>query len=95
MARRVRAMLDGEDDVQLVPWMPRGADVSPIENVWGRMVDILTPRLRNRRTTADELWEAVQDAWAQLTADYCRRLVNSVPRRLQAVIDSEGGWTGY
>ena len=94
-ARRVRAMLDAEEDVELVPWMPRGADVSPIENMWGRMVDILTPRLRDRRTTAEELWQAVQEAWAQLSADYCRRLVDSVPRRLQAVIDCEGGWTGY
>ena len=94
-ARRVRAMLEAEEDVQLVPWMPRGADVSPIENMWGRMVDILTPRLRDRRTTADELWQAVQDAWAQLSDDYCRRLADSVPRRLRAVVESEGGWTGY
>ena len=94
-ARRVREMLEAEEDIELVPWMPRGADVSPIENMWGRMVDELTPRLRERRTTADQLWDAAQDAWARLSADYCRRLSESVPRRLRAVIESEGGWTGY
>ena len=59
------------------------------------LVDILSPVLRSRRIPADELWEAVQDAWTQLTADYCRRLVDSVPRRLQADIDAQGDWTGY
>ena len=94
MARRVRSMLEAEDDVELVPWVPRGADVSPIENVWGRMVDILTPVLRSSRISADELWEAVQDAWTRLTADYGRRLVDSVTRRLQAVTDTDGAGAG-
>ena len=94
MARRVRAMLEAEDDVELVPWVPRGADISPIENMWGRMVDVLTPVLRGRRISADERWEAAQDALTQLTADYCRRLVDSVPRRLQAVTDTDGAGAG-
>ena len=42
MARRVCAMLEAEDDVELVPWMPRGVD----DNKWGGMANILTPVLR-------------------------------------------------
>ena len=61
-------MLNAEEDVELVPWMPSGADVSPIENMSGRVVDILTPRPRDRRTTAEELWLTMQDAWAKMSA---------------------------
>lgn len=94
-ARAVRSMLQEEEDVQLVPWVARGPDISPIENLWGRMTDLLTPQLRDRRINADQLWLAVQQAWEKLTPEYCRSLAESVPRRLQAVVEAEGDWSGY
>ena len=44
-----------EDDI-LLPWAPRTPDMNPIDNVWGHMTSELTPRLRDRYVTADELW---------------------------------------
>lgn len=50
-ARAVRAMLP-EEDVEMAPWVVRGPDISPIEN-------LLPPQLRDRRFNADWLWLAV------------------------------------
>lgn len=41
------------------------------------------------------LWEMVQDEWLGLEADYCRALVESMPRRMKAVIKAKGGHTKY
>ena len=83
-------MLNAEEDVDLVPWMPSGADVSPIENMSGRVIDILTPSFRNRRTTAEELWQAVQEAWAEVSAGKGRLERPSCERFTSATCFNEG-----
>lgn len=95
MARLVRSMLEEEDDLEVVPWLVREPDMNSIENVWGRMTDILAPKLRDRQVREDELWEAIQAAWEEVTPTYCRTLAESVPRRLQAVVDAAGDWSPY
>ena len=42
-ARIVREWLEEVEDLQLVPWVARAPDLSPIENVRGRTTDQLTP----------------------------------------------------
>ena len=88
--------LEGEDDIALLPWVARGPDMNPIENVWGLMTCELTPRLRDRRVTADQLWEEVQQCWHRVvTPQYCRRLAESVPSRMREVVENGGHWAGY
>lgn len=63
----------------------------------------LSRRRRRRYANADELWVALKGEWDQLREDNHLRednnLVNSLfeslPRRLQAVIDSSGASTRY
>lgn len=94
-ARIVREWLQEEEELQLVPWVARAPDLSPIENVWGRMTDHLTPHLRDRRITSDELWELVKQAWESVTPQYCRALAESVPSRLRETVAAGGQWSGY
>ena len=95
-ARVVREWLEEAEDVQLEPWVARAPDLSPIENVWGRMTYHLTPHLRDRRLTADQLWALVQEAWeAAVSPEYCRRLADSVPDRLRETVAAGGHWSGY
>ena len=52
--------------------------------------------LKDRKVTNKaELWTALQEGWQALPVDLLTRLVDSMPRRLQAVIDSKGYPTKY
>lgn len=94
-ARIVREWLQGVEELELVPWVARAPDLSPIENVWGRMTDTLTPHLRDRHISADQLWTAVQEAWETISDDFCRSLADSLPARLRAAVEADGQWSGY
>jgi hypothetical protein len=41
-------------------------------------------------STEEELLEAITGAWAEIGADYRNTLYNSMPNRLQEVIDAGG-----
>ena len=42
-----------------------------------------------------ELFQVLQEGWNRLDVDLLRRLVESMPRRIQAVIDANGYMTKY
>ena len=43
----------------------------------------------------NELRQVIYDAWNDITPDYLGSLIESMPRRCQAVIDANGGPTKY
>lgn len=80
--------------------------MNPIENLWGYLVCKLNKARTEREgpfhardaRNADQLYEFVNRAWTEVNdigAEYREALINSMPKRLQAVIDQNGGWTGY
>lgn len=80
--------------------------MNPIENLWGYLVCKLNkarteagrPFHARDARNADQLFHFVNECWNELNAngqDYLEALINSMPKRLQAVIDQNGGWTGY
>ena len=79
--------------------------MNPIENVWGYLVCQLNKAhsaeglaLHARdANNADQLLALVQQKWEALRNDenYLQNLIESMPKRLQAVINAEGGWTQY
>ena len=43
-----------------------------------------------------KLEQAIKEIWVQeITPEYCQKLVESMPRRLQMVIDAGGNTTKY
>ena len=42
-----------------------------------------------------ELWERVQKEWDNIGAEECRKLIESMPRRVEAVVKAKGGHTKY
>ena len=81
-----------EHDVTLLEWPPKSPDANPIENLWR---DMKTAANRFQPTTSDELWDALQEAWQQIPLAHIRNLVESVPRRLDAIRTAKGGNTRY
>lgn len=78
--------------IKLFRTPPCSPDLSPIENLWS----IVKRKLAgNRFRTKGELWTAIQAAWNSIPLDTLISLVDSMPRRLNAVIKAKGGPTKY
>lgn len=90
-AKKTMAYLD-EIGLPTLPHPPQSPDLNPIEHVWdyvGREVNKIDPQTR------DELKIAIETAWYATPVDFVQNLILSMPRRLQAVIESKGGATKY
>lgn len=90
-SRATRAYMD-ELGIDPEEWPSQSPDLNPIENLWS----YLDWTLRDRQCgNLEELWEALQEGWYALDWEYLTKLADSMPRRLQAVIDNNGYPTKY
>lgn len=82
-----------ETNINHIGWWPaQSPDLNPIENLWS----ILEHRLRSRTCNNEvELFNILQEGWNALESSLLTKLVDSMPRRCQAVIDSNGYATKY
>jgi transposase len=79
-------------NVEVLAWPSQSPDLNPIENLWG----ILDKRLAGRTCNSEEeLFKVLEEGWNALPVDLLTRLVESMPRRIQAVIDAKGDATKY
>ena len=75
--------------VEELDWPAQSPDLNPIEHLW----DELEHRLRakpNRPTSVPYLTNALVVEWKQLTTAMFQHLVESLPRRVEAVIAAKG-----
>jgi transposase len=92
-ARVVREFLD-EQGVRTLPWPSKSPDINPIENIWGRMTSIMYKN-ESRSNTVEQLQQKIVDTRHEISPEYTRELVSSMPRRLQMVIDDNRAMTKY
>jgi transposase len=84
----------GRQRYEVLDWPAKSPDLSPIENLWAdlkRRLQVRQEEIKDQKS----LWEVVQDIWENTPAKTCLDLVDSMPRRLQAVIKAKGGPTKY
>ncbi len=78
--------------VTVLDWPANSPDLNPIENLW----DIVKRKIRDTRpNNGDDLKAALKATWAFITPEQCHRLIDSMPRRIDAVIHAKGGPTKY
>ncbi|KAJ4429074.1 hypothetical protein ANN_26075 [Periplaneta americana] len=86
--------------IRLIEWSPCSPDLNVLESVWSEVkktVNAMVNTMPRRPTTKDALWNIIKNAWDRVSSrrQYLRRLIASIPRRMQAVIDVEGLHTRY
>ena len=82
------------NNVNTLPWPSLSPDLNPIEHVWDELGRRLSARV-NAPANRRELFQALQQEWANIPQQTLRRIIASMPRRCQAVIASRGGHTRY
>lgn len=90
-SRMVKAYLL-ESSVAVLDWPAQSPDLNPIENLWGHVQRELDG-IPN--SSADVLFQNIQNIWSNISTDRIRRLVESMPRRCRAVIENKGYPTQY
>ena len=79
----------------VLQWPAQSPDLNPIEHLW-----VKVKRELNKYDTPpnglNELWERVEYIWNEkITKNDCLVLIESMPRRIKAVLKAKGYWTKY
>lgn len=84
------------NNIETMHWPSKSPDLNPIENIWGIMVKKMYDR-NFRPQTRNELLDAILETWENLNdnANLLVDLYNSMPRRLNEVIQSDGSMIKY
>ena len=91
--KKVRAWLE-KQVFKTMKWPAQSADLNPIEHLWHHLKKRLGEH-ENPPNGILQLWERVQEEWNKISASTCQNLIESMPRRVEAVIKAKGGYTKY
>ncbi|OXA56016.1 Transposable element Tc1 transposase [Folsomia candida] len=81
-----------KNQIKVLPWAAQSPDLNPIEHLWAE----LERKIANRNpSNKEDLKRILAEAWEDIDPDFTKKLVDSMPRRIQAVIEAKGGPTRY
>lgn len=80
--------------IEVLEWPPQSPDLSPIEYLFKHLKNKLA-EYETEPKDIPELWERAEVEWDKISKDVCVNLIDSMPRRIAAVIKAKGGYTKY
>jgi hypothetical protein len=83
-----------DNDFKVLSWPAQSPDLNPIKHLW----DHLKRKLAGYEVAPKkmlELWERVEVEWNKIDAEVCQNLIESMPRRVAAVLKAKGSHTKY
>lgn len=92
-ARRTKEWLE-RNKLQVLDWPAQSPDLNPIEHLWEHLKRRLAD-YESMPSGVHELWERVQVEWEKISKEECMHLIESMPRRIVAVLKAKGGYTKY
>ena len=78
--------------VKVMDWPSMSPNLNPTEHLWGilkRKVEV--SKVSNIR----QLCDVIMEEWESIPVATCEVLVNSIPKKVKAVLDNDGGHTKY
>lgn len=78
----------------LLYWPAQSPDLNPIEHMWTYLKRRLS-KYPTRPKSCQELWTRIIAEWYSIPKEFCRGLIESMPRRLAAVQRAKGRNTKY
>ena len=83
-----------EHRIQLLDWPAQSPDLNPIEHLW-KLLKRKIYDYDNSAEGVNESWDRAAKAWLEITPEEVQNLIESMPRRITAVINAKGGHTKY
>ncbi len=86
--------LEHDNDFTLLKWPPQSPDLNPIEQLWDvveREIHIMDLQPINLQQLRDN----IMSIWTKISEECFQHLVESMPRRIKAVLMAKGGPTQY
>ena len=81
-----------ENAITTLDWPSQPPDANLMENVRS----VLKRKLAEKRVfTLKQLSQKIRKIWQELPTDYAEKLMESMPKRCQAILDNDGDWTIY
>ncbi|KAJ7316825.1 hypothetical protein JRQ81_002987 [Phrynocephalus forsythii] len=78
--------------VKLMDWPSMSPDLNPIEHLWG----ILKGKVEvHKVSNIHQLCDIIMEEWKRTPVATCDALVNSLPKRIKAVLENNGFHTKY
>ena len=80
----------GDNNVQVLEWPAQSPDLNPIEHIWHHLKS-QCQQYDTPPKGVHQLWKRVEKEWKFFYQRYvCQNLIESIPRRIQAVIKANG-----
>lgn len=79
---------------EVLEWPAQSPDLNPIEHLWAHLKRRLN-EYGEPPSGMVELWERVEIEWEKITKEICIKLIESMPKRIDAVLKAKGRWTKY
>ena len=91
-SKKIKTFLEA-NNIKTIDWPGNSPDLNPIENCWAHMKNMLA---KKDIGSVPKLTAAILEVWLNdLTPEYLKKLSDSMPDRLKAVIASKGDTTKY
>ena len=83
-----------DNGIKVLDWPAQSPDLNPIEHLWS-IVKFCLAAYPTPAPSIEELWKRVEAEWEKIPKEECLKLINSMPRRVAAVLKAKGGYTKY
>jgi len=78
--------------IHCMDWPSKSPDLNIIEDIWNKIKFEIRGKIFENQ---DDLWEEVQYHWNQASLDFINKLYDTLPARIETVLEAEGGVTKY